>query len=48
MKNYIKKLEYEKIEYKTICLKNLEAELKTCEQKKNKEIEQTQDAINSH
>ena len=48
VKNYIKELEDGKIEYKTICLKNLEAELETCEQKKNKEKEQTQDAINSH
>ena len=34
MKKYIKELEDGKVEYKIICLKNLEAELKTCEHKK--------------
>ena len=47
MKKYIKKLEDGKVEYKTIYLKNLEAELKTCECKKSKEIERIQDTINS-
>ena len=35
MKKYIKELEDGKVEYKTICLKNLEAGLKTCECKKS-------------
>ena len=47
MKKYIKKLEDEKVEYKTICFKNLEVELETCERKKSKETERIQDAINS-
>ena len=48
MKKYIKELEDGKVEYKTICLKNLEAELKTCEHKKSKVTERIQDTINSH
>ena len=47
MKKYIKELEDGKVEYKTMYLKNLKAELKTCERKKSKEIERIQDAINS-
>ena len=47
MKKYIKELEDGNVEYKTICLKNLEAELKTCERKKSKDIERIQDTINS-
>ena len=47
MKKYIKELEDGKVEYKTICLKNFEAQLKTCECKKSKEIERIQDTINS-
>ena len=48
MKKYIKELkDGKKIKYKTICLKNLEAELKTCECKKSKEIERIQDTISS-
>ena len=45
MKKYIKQLEDGKVEYKIICLKNLEAELKTCEHKKSKKIERIQDTI---
>ena len=47
MKKYIKELEDGKVEYKTMYLKNLKAELKTCERKKSKEIERIQDTINS-
>ena len=47
MKKYIKEIEDGKVEHKTICLKNLEAELKTCERKKSKEIERIQDNIHS-
>ena len=47
MKNQIEELEHGKVEYKTICLKNLKAELKNCERKKSKEIEKIQDTINS-
>ena len=47
MKKYIKELEDGKVEYKTICFKNFEAELETYERKKSKEIEQIQDTINS-
>ena len=47
MKKFIKELEDGKVEYQTICLKNLEAELKTYECKKSKAIERIQDTINS-
>ena len=47
MKKYIKELKDGKVEYKTICLKNLEAEWETCERKKSKEIERIQETINS-
>ena len=47
MKKYIKELEDGKVECKTICLKNLEAELKTCEWKESKDIERIQDTMNS-
>ena len=47
MKKYIKELKDGKVEYKTICLKNLEGELITCERKKSKEIERIQDSVNS-
>ena len=46
MKKYIN-FKDGKVEYKTICLKNLEAELKTCERKKSKAIERIQDTTNS-
>ena len=47
MKKYIMELKDGKVEYKTICLKNLEGELITCERKKSKEIERIQDTVNS-
>ena len=47
MKRYIKELEDGKVKYKTICLKNLKAELETCELSKSKEIGKIQDALNS-
>ena len=47
MKKYIKELKDGKGQYKTICLKNLKAELKTCECKKSKVIETIHDTINS-
>ena len=47
MKKYIKELEDGKVEYKIICLKNLEAESKTCEHNNSKKIERIQDTINS-
>ena len=47
MKKYMKELEDGKVEYQIICLKNLEAELKTCECKKSKDIERIQDTMNS-
>ena len=47
MKKYIKELKDGKVEYKTICLKNLEAVLEACERKKSKEIGRIQEAINS-
>ena len=47
MKKHNKELEDGKVEYNTICLKNLEAGLETCKQKKSKETERIQDAINS-
>ena len=47
MKKYIKELKDGKVEYKTICLKNLEAVLEACERKKSREIGRIQEAINS-
>ena len=47
MKKYTKELGDGKLEYKTTCLKSLEAKLESCERKKSKEIERIQDAINS-
>ena len=47
MKKYIKELEDGKVDFKSICLKSLKAEFKTCERKKSKEIGRIRDAINS-